>query len=199
LPIAYFLMLTPFVLLLSRRLGASLPVMAGLGVVGTIFMSVSGYENPHLELLSIALIGLATGTVGMGRIEALVDRPAAVLIAYALYVIAITVWNVPFWLQVFGVSLSLLLLYVTALAWKRPETLKRQVTNLGKYSLFAYVAQIAVLQALSRGLPVEHLARPTLALTLILAVALTITAVRSVAVLRVRSTAVDTLYRLVFA
>lgn len=199
LPIAYFLMLVPATLELSRRSSMTLPLMALAGVIATTLMSAVGYENAHLELLSIGLMGQAVGAIGLRRIEPAIAKPAAVAVAYLLYVVAITLWNVPFWLQVIGVCLSVLLLYISASAWPRPGLLEGQLTTLGRYSLFAYIAQIAVLQALSRGLRVEPLPQPVLALTLVLAVGLTVLAVRSMATLRAKSSAVDSLYRAVFA
>jgi hypothetical protein len=197
-PIAYFLILAPGVLALSRR-GVSLVAFAAAAVGATIALSFADAANAHLEMLSMAFIGLAAGTIDISRIDAMVRRPALLVMAYVVYLTAITVFNVPFALQVIGVSLSVLLLYAIGSAWRVPAGLHRSVVQLGKYSLFAYVAQIAALQVLRRGLRGHDLTGAELALPFVVALLVTILAVQAVALVRQRSTTVDSLYRAVFA
>jgi hypothetical protein len=101
-------------------------------------------------------------------------------------------------LQVIGVSLSVLVLYAIA-GWRSPAVLHRAVVELGKYSLFAYVAQIAVLQVLRRGLRGHDLTGAEIALPFIAALLATVAAVQAMALVRHRSTIADTMYRAVFA
>jgi hypothetical protein len=135
----------------------------------------------------------------MTRIDDAVRRPAALMIAYGLYLAAITVFNVPFALQVIGVPLSVLLLYAIGRAWRSPVTPYRWVVELGKYSLFAYVAQIAALQLLRRSLRGHELSGAELAIPFVVALLATGLAVQIVAIVRQRSTLADSLYRAVFA
>jgi hypothetical protein len=198
-PIGYFLILAPAVLALSRRAGVSLAFFAAVTVGATIALSYADAANAHLEMLSMAFVGLAAGTVEISRIDAVVQRPALLVMAYGVYVTAITVFNVPFALQVVGVSLSVLLLYAIGSTWRVPAGVHRSVVQLGNYSLFAYVAQIAALQVLRRGLRGHDLSGAELALPFVVALLVTILAVQAVALVRQRSTMVDSLYRAVFA
>ena len=198
LPIGYFLILAPALLALARA-GVSLAVLAAAVVCGTIAVSLTTAGNAHLEMLSMALVGLAAGTVDISRIDAVVRRPAALVLAYAAYVAAITVFNAPFALQVVGVSLSVLLLYTIGRRWQSPAGLHRSVVQLGKYSLFAYVAQIAALQVLRRGLRGRELDGAELAIPFVMALLLTVVAVQIMVIARQRSRIADSIYRAVFA
>jgi hypothetical protein len=198
-PIGYFLILAPAALALSKRAGLSLAVIAAIPVCATIGLSLADVFNGHLEMLAIALVGLAAGTADISRIDALGRRPAPLLAAYSLYLAAIAVFDAIFALQVIGVSLSLLVLYAVGRAWQSPAPVHRAVVELGKYSLFAYVAQIAVLQVLRRGLRGHDLTGAELALPFIVALLATVVAVQLMALVRHRSTIADSMYRAVFA
>jgi peptidoglycan/LPS O-acetylase OafA/YrhL len=198
-PIGYFLILAPAVLALSKRTGVPLAALAAVAVCASIVSSLVLGGSANLELLSIALVGLSAGTADMTRIDDAVRRPAALMIAYGLYLAAITVFNVPFALQVIGVPLSVLLLYAIGRAWRSPVTPYRWVVELGKYSLFAYVAQIAALQLLRRSLRGHELSGAELAIPFVVALLATGLAVQIVAIVRQRSTLADSLYRAVFA
>ena len=115
----------------------------------------------------------------ISRIEAVVRQARAAGLAYAAYVTAITVFNVPFALQVVGVSLSVLLLYAIGSTWRSSDRGPfARVVQLGNYSLFAYVAQIAALQLLRRGLRGHELTGAELAIPFVVALAITVLAVR---------------------
>jgi fucose 4-O-acetylase-like acetyltransferase len=198
-PIGYFLILAPAVLALSKRASVPLAAFAAAAVCATVGLSFANAGNAHLEMLSMALVGLAAGTVDISRIDAVVRRPAPLVLAYGVYVAAITVFNAPFALQLVGVSLSVLLLYMLGRRWQSPAGLHRSVVQLGKYSLFAYVAQIAVLQVLRRGLRGQELAGAELAIPFVAALLMTVLAVQVMALVRQRSTIADSIYRAVFA
>jgi peptidoglycan/LPS O-acetylase OafA/YrhL len=198
-PIGYFLILAPAVLALSKRAGVSLAAFAAVVVCAAIGLSLANAANAHLELLAMAFVGLAAGTADMSRIDAIVRRPAPLVLAYVVYVVAITVYNVPFALQVVGVSLSVLLLYAIGSVWRSPARVHRSVVELGKYSLFAYVAQIVTLQVLRRGLRGHDLAGAELAIPFVVALLITILAVQAMALVRQRSALADSIYRAVFA
>jgi hypothetical protein len=76
----------------------------------------------------------------------------------------------------------------------------RDVVNLlGKYSLFGYISQIAILQILSAGFHRVNLGTATLGVSLLSAFALTIIGVELVDRARLKSVGVDRLYKAVFA
>jgi peptidoglycan/LPS O-acetylase OafA/YrhL len=199
LPIAYFFFVAPVLLALSVRLGVSLASIAAALLSCVVSVSALGFFNMHVELLTIACLGLAAGSAKLGAPERLLAYPGLVVAAYAGYLAAITLWNVPYWLQVVGVCLSAALLYLAGRQWRSPAATVRQVVLLGRYSLLAYVAQIAVLQLLTRLWPPRDLTPVGLAGTLVAATLLTLAAVRATDALRSRSVAADRAYRMVFA
>jgi hypothetical protein len=120
-------------------------------------------------------------------------------VAYVGYLIAITIWNVVYPLQVVGVCLSLMVIYLLADPKNPPGRLRNRVVLLGKYSLFGYVAQIAILQALHRSLWRGSPSLGVMAASFVAAFALTVLAVEATDWLRARATAVDRVYKAVFA
>lgn len=198
-PIAYFLMLAPFVLLASKRTGMSLSAIAATALAVTIGASVAGFSNSHLEFLSVALVGLAAGAVGFSRIDAMLRRPVWLVFGYLLYLAAITIWNVRFPLQVIGVCLSVALLYLIGVKWESGGVVQRHVVELGKYSLFAYITQIAALQLLRRGLRGADLVGAQLLVPFAVCLIVTVVAVRLMTEARSRSTVADSVYRTIFA
>jgi hypothetical protein len=92
-----------------------------------------------------------------------------------------------------------MLIYMLGTKNAESGKLRRHIILLGKYSLFGYLAQIAVLQFIFRGLQHIDLGASELAISLIGAVALTVLAVEAVDRARARSTTLDGLYVAVFA
>jgi peptidoglycan/LPS O-acetylase OafA/YrhL len=197
--IAYFLLLAPLVLWLAKRRAIPLGLFAGVALGAAMLLEGVGRANGHLEMLAIALLGMAAGAGSIARVEALARAPRVLIVAYGVYLAGITAWNVVFPLQVAGVCLSVLLIHATALAWTRTDRLRRWIVTLGQYSLFAYVAQIAALQILRRG--VRTIEPTTVALlgTFVTGMVVTIAVVELVAALRGRSATADRMYRAVFA
>jgi len=160
-----------------------------------------GLQSANLELITIGLMGVITGYLPIEKVNALVRHPYLLSIAYVLYLGAITLWNVIYPLQIVGVYLSLMIIYLLGLKSGEPGKVRAVVVLLGKYSLFGYIAQIAVLQFLRQGL--NHIdidsGVPVLGLSFVLAFALTILSVEIVNRARAGSTTVDKLYKTVFA
>jgi hypothetical protein len=197
--ISYFLLLAPFVLLLSGRSKVPLWVFAAAAVLATLIGESTGFTNPHCEMLSVALLGLAAGTLRGDRAAVLLRSPVVIVGAYGIYVAAITVWNTPFSLQLVGVCLSVLALYAVAEFCGSNGLLQRSVIRLGQYSLLAYVAQIIVLQLLRRGLSGLSLSGVEIAMPLVIGMAATVALVELSEWLRARSHAIDRSYRVVFS
>jgi peptidoglycan/LPS O-acetylase OafA/YrhL len=76
---------------------------------------------------------------------------------------------------------------------------QRWLLVLGKYSLFTYVSQIAILQLMHRGLAHSNLGIGGLAASLLAAFALTIVSAEVVDQARPKSKVVDRFYKAVFA
>jgi peptidoglycan/LPS O-acetylase OafA/YrhL len=199
LDIAYFFFLAPLTLAMVTRWGVSLWSIAAGAFAIVIALGAMGVVNTHAELLAIACLGLAFGSGRLGDPERLLKIPGTLVSAYAVYLAAITTWDVPYWLEVVGVCLSVALLYLAGRRCRHHARVVRQLVALGRYSLLAYVAQIAVLQILSRAYPPRELTLAGLASTLFAATLLTLAAVHAAEVLRNRWVTADRAYRMVFA
>jgi hypothetical protein len=156
-------------------------------------------QSPNLELITIGMIGVLGGFVPIAQINNFVRHSYILGFAYLCYTIAITVWGVPFSLQLVGVPLSLMVIYLVGISGSDSSTIRNEVILLGKYSLFGYISQIAILQILAASLRHFNLNFVLLAVTFIAAFALTILSVELVDRLRTRVVSVDKLYKAVFA
>jgi peptidoglycan/LPS O-acetylase OafA/YrhL len=197
-PIAYFLILAPVVLLVSKRTGVSLIAIAAAAVIVMSVADLNGLGNSHLQLIAVALVGLAAGQLNAIQPDSILVQPVPLVLAYAIYLWAITVWNVLFPLQVIGVCLTVALIYVAALRWGTGGSIQQGVVLLGKYSLFCYVTQIIALQVLRRGLS-NDLPGAAVLIPLVACLLLTILAVELTAFFRTRFTVADSMYKTVFA
>jgi peptidoglycan/LPS O-acetylase OafA/YrhL len=198
-PIAYFLMLSPALLAAAARSRIALPALTAGALIGSTVMSFAGRASANVELISIALTGMMVGSFAPERLVALCRYPWSIAAAYMVYIVAITLWNIVFPLQVAGVCLTLLIIYFTGLRWSGSGATQGVLQELGNYSLFSYIAQLAILQALRRGLRGFDLSGPAVLVPLAAAIVLLIVAVRLLARARRDSAALDRLYRLVFA
>jgi peptidoglycan/LPS O-acetylase OafA/YrhL len=198
-PIAYLLILSGWLLLMSRFYKHIFHAVGTFFLLCIFIMQLNGFKSANLELVTIGLLGVICGYVAIKRINSLVRRPYVVILAYCCYLIAISVWNVTFPLQVIGVCLSLALIYRLGTAKDEDGILTRVVILLGKYSLFGYIAQIAVLQVLRRGLGAANLGPAVLGISFLSALVLTVTVVEVVDRARARATVVNRLYAAVFS
>jgi hypothetical protein len=196
--IAYLLLLAPLVLLTSQRLHVSVSAIAVVAVIVVAGWSLTGWSNPHLEMLSVGVLGLAAG-IRTSRLETVLRSPVVLALSYVMYTAAITIWNEIFPLQVVSVVLSLLLIHVIASSWGTNGAIQASVIRMGQYSLFSYIVQIAILQLLRVAFRAVPLAGFTTLAPLALALIATVLAVEGAAFLRARSAVLDRTYRVVFA
>jgi peptidoglycan/LPS O-acetylase OafA/YrhL len=114
---------------------------------------------------------------------------------------AITVWNVRYPLQVIGVCLSLLLIYMLAVMNGNTSRVGvgTAIVLLGKYSLFAYIAQIALLQLMREGFGYIGMGVGWMALSFLGAFGLTVVSVMVVDWARAKVDAVNRVYVAVFS
>jgi hypothetical protein len=156
-------------------------------------------EYGNLELLAIGLLGVTTGYLSLATIENLLTHRALLLLAYLSYVAIITVWNVMYPIQIVGVFLNLMLIYLLGLSAAGKGRLGGTVILLGKYSLFGYIAQIAILQMLYRGFRPMRLGVAVLPVSFCAAFALTVISVDLLNRARRKFVFLERLYRAVFA
>jgi hypothetical protein len=121
------------------------------------------------------------------------------MVVYVAYLAAISIWNVSLYMQMVGACLTTALIYVVGTRGGEPSRLRYHIILLGKYSLFGYIAQIAILQLLSAAFRHTHLEFATLGISLCAAFALTMISVEAADRIRARSRAFDAAYRSVFA
>lgn len=198
-PIGYLLLIGATLVVFSRRYRYSFEVLCVLLFAIVFVLRMNAYQFAYLELLAIGSLGIICGRLPIERINTFIKRPVLLAVLYLLYILAITKWDVIYWLQVAGVCLSLLVLYAIGTREEGSGRRHRVVVILGKYSLFGYIAQIGLLFALAK--IATHLERGAAILfgSLLLALALTVISVLALDAMRRRSVVVDRAYKAVFA
>ncbi|HWY53284.1 MAG TPA: acyltransferase family protein [Terriglobales bacterium] len=199
LPIGYLLMLSACLLIASRFYRGIFHVVCVLFLLGIFVLNLIGLKSGSLELLTIGLLGVSVGYIPIRKINVFLRHPYALVLAYVGYTIAIAVWNAGYPLQVVGVCLTLMLLYLLGSLSGESGRVQQSVILLGKYSLVGYIVQIAILQLLRRGLRNMNLEVWALGLSFVAAIALTLIAVEAVDRARTNAPVVNRLYAAVFA
>jgi peptidoglycan/LPS O-acetylase OafA/YrhL len=160
---------------------------------------LKGEHSYNVEFLAIGMLGVLTGFMPIGGINDFVRHPYRLAFAYVCYVIAITIWNIPFPLLVVAVLLNLMVIYLVGAGGGESGTIRSVVILLGKYSLFGYISQIAILQILSAAFHHVNLGVTALGVSFVAAFVLTIACTEVVDRSRARAVSVDRLYKTVFA
>ena len=150
-PIAYVLLLSAAIIAFTEMHKYVFCSACGLCVVAVASLRWWDVESRNLEMVTVGLMGVVGGYWSREKIERVLGHRVLLGVAYSVYVGAISVWD-SFALQVAGVCLSLAALYVLGGGIANAGGVGRQVVLLGQYSLFAYLAQIAILRVLHKGL-----------------------------------------------
>src|SRR6266487_789835 len=150
LPIAYLLLLAPLLILMNCWNRILVPVIA---VALAIFCAIPSQEmepSANLALLSAGLIGVILGAVPTSVLFAM-GRHWYVAVAVYLGYLAFSqlLWQSPFD-QLLNAFLALVAIFSVCSAINSNSPFARRLLVLGKYSLLAYILQIAVLQILTR-------------------------------------------------
>ena len=199
LPIGYLLMLSAGFVIISRVYKHIFHAACVVMLLSVFIASFYGIKNAYLELLGLGLLGVSIGYIPIERANSIVRHPYALVLAYACYLCAITLWNELFPLQIVGVCLSLSIIYVFGARNHGPERVRRAVILLGQYSLVGYIAQILILQVLRRGLQHVSLSGVSAGIALFAGLVLTLISVAAVDHARARAGVVNRLYSVVFA
>lgn len=168
-------------------------------LLSVLTLGFVGGRSYNLEFVTIGMLGVLIGFIPIAAINDFVRHPYGLGFAYVCYTIGITLWNVRFALLVLGVPLSLMVIYLAAASSNEASIIAREVILLGRYSLFGYISQIAILQILSAGFRRVNLGFTALAFSLFAAFVLTIVSVEVLQRARTRVASVDRLYKAVFA
>jgi len=197
-PISYVLMLSGILIVPHRFYRYTFHVMCGLLLLSSLILRLIGSGSQYLELVTIGMLGVVIGFIPMPEIDRFVRHPYVLTLAYVLYTISITIWNVPFGLEIVGVCLTVMALYLIGTIDFQPSRIRQEVLLLGKYSLFGYISQIAILQILGAGLRHFNLGASRLVISAIAAFALTVISVELVDRGRAYRS-IDKAYRAVFS
>lgn len=199
-PIGYLLVLSALLLVGARFYRYFFHFVFAFFFLSVVALDRNGTSSVNLQLLTIGLLGVILGYIPIERINRFVKHPYLLVAAYLCYVWAITVWNVVYPLQIVGVCLSLMIIYLLGAAGGQPGKVRNIVILLGRYSLLGYIAQIAVLQLLHQAILHTNLdAFSALGGSFCAAVALTILVVAATDRARRGIGTVDWLYKAVFA
>lgn len=198
LPIAYLLLLSAWLLRLSRRFPYVFHVVCLLCTSGSLILSTVGIQSANLELVTIGLVGVIAGHISIDKINSFVSHRHMLVLAYVCYTAVITFVPVGYILQIISVLLNLMLLYVIGLGSEENRKVQTSFILLGEYSLFGYIVQIAILQVLYRVLRHGDTATAMLGLALVATVALTLLSVMVLDWARAKTPQLDALYRAVF-
>ena len=198
-PISYLLILSPILLLLSRWHRILPMAVCGLLFLAIYILKLNGVVLGHLELFTIGVLGLVLGRIPIEKINHLARFQLCLVAAYVAYLFALSIWQEIYPLQVVGVCLSLLLIYVIGVKSGAAGLVQARIIVLGQYSLLGYIVQIGVILLLSKALRQFNLGQATLLISFFGAFALTIAAIEVVARTRTKSRIVDRLYKSVFA
>jgi peptidoglycan/LPS O-acetylase OafA/YrhL len=199
-PIGYLLLSSALLLLTARYFRYVFHVVGALCLATVLLLNAAGLSSANLELLTIGLLAVILGYASTETISSFVRHPYLLAVCYLLYLGAVTLWNVIYPLQIVGVLLTLMILYLVGDAKGEPGRTRSTVILLGNYSLLGYIAQIAILQVLhqaSKHVKLPHSA--LLVVSFVTAFALTILLVQGTDFARQRSVIVARMYRAVFA
>jgi peptidoglycan/LPS O-acetylase OafA/YrhL len=198
-PISYLLMFSGALMLPYRFYKRTFHVICVLLLLSIWILGLTGAQSPNLECIAIGMLGVLTGFVPIEAINNFVRHPYILAFVYLCYTIAITIWNVPFPLLIVGVLLSLMVIYLLGASRSEFGTIRSEFILLGKYSLFGYISQIAILQILAAGFRHANLGVAGLGVSFFAALALTMVSVEVADRARARAGIIDRWYKAVFA
>jgi hypothetical protein len=199
IPIGYILMLSAGLLYLYKHFKYTFHATFALSLFCILIQALKDFRSPNLELVAIGLLGVVVGFIPDPKLNHFVRHPYLFVLSYAVYLVAISVWNVPFVLLIVGVCLTLWGIYLLGLKDSAAGWIRSRIILLGRHSLFGYIAQIAILQILSAALRQIDSRIAVIGISFIAAFVLTMAAVEAVDHAMKRSIIAGRLYKVAFA
>lgn len=153
LPIAYLLLLAPLLLCLDRWHLMVLPTL--IVAVLTVFAYLEGTGKlwANAQLLSAGMVGMLLGRLSIEKLDLLARHRVAAVLAYTAFVgfeaAAGQRFGFNYLLQLLGAGLALATIYSICAKNSVDSPLLKRLELLGRYSLFAYIAQIVILNILT--------------------------------------------------
>lgn len=197
-PIAYLLILSAGLLIISRHFRNVFHVACAVFLMCTLVLDQTGIRGGYLQIFSIGMLGISVGYIPIDQINRLAKHPWVLFAAYLAYLGAITVWDVVYPLQILGVGLSLGVIYWIGVEYSETSPIHRITVLLGRYSLFGYIVQIVILQILRTGLRPIGTDLGISASAFFAAAAFTILSVETLDRARSRMTGLNKVYTAVF-
>jgi len=197
-PIAYLLILSGILMVPQRVCRYTFHYVCALLFALIALLAWNGARNQILEILAIGMLGTLAGFTRIDIINTMIRHRYLLACGYAVYTLAIAIWNVPYVLEIAGTCLSVTIIYLVGTINVQPRKVSDRIILLGRYSLFGYISQIAILQVLEVGL--RHISPRGIALFISFsaAFALTLLSVEVVDHARMRARCIDRVYRVVF-
>ena len=146
LPIGYLLLVAPLLLWIGCK---SRWLVLGLTIVYLFAFwlaekQLGTWEN--LQLFTAGILGLAAGIIPFDRVNRAARNLLLTGAAFVAYRVLFYHYGPAMAVQGFGVAATLLFLYSVALRLSAGSRIYKEIVRLGKYSLWAYIFQIAFLQ-----------------------------------------------------
>ena len=200
LPISYLLLIVSGLFLLGRGNLRPVHISCWAAMAAVFLFNSRLMPSANLEMLAIGLLGAVCGTYPIARINGLVSHTLGIGVLYFSYTMIVAIVGVPFSLQVIGVVLNVTVIYLIGLKQLFVERVYNEVALLGQYSLLGYIAQIGILHILRQlFMRIELSVVLVWALSFGAVVALTIVIVKGVDISRKKSSALRSLYGMVFS
>ena len=197
-PISYLLILSAGLLPICKLYKYVYHITCILSLVCVIALNIWGLESSNLELITIGLLGLICGYIPIERVNMIIKRPYVLGAGYVCYLTAITIWDATYPLEIIGVCLTLIVIYSCGTWGRDSGKVWQNIILLGRYSLFGYITQVAVLQLLHRSLR-HNEGAGTLCISFFVALFFTIMIVVAVDWARTKAGSVNRLYVAVFS
>jgi hypothetical protein len=196
--IGYLLLLAPLLLVVGPLNRWALPALALALVISCSFMEWKSAVSYHLGMISAGITGTAFGLLPLERVTGIARNWFIVAPLYCLYRAFSYFIGDPYAIQLTGVVTGLLVLYCLALKLPQKTRIYSQIVLLGRYSLFGYIIQLGILQAIVRVVGPFETPLAVLILTVI-TLAATWAVTRLIHWLRAKARVVDLTYRAAFA
>lgn len=198
-PIGYLLIVCGCLMLGRARNKYIFHFAFAAAVLVTVIVDSMGLKSANLELLTVGMLGVSCGYIRIDKIDVLARFSWGLIAAYSAYLAVITIWEVNYVAQIVGVCLTLMLIYALGLKCRDAQATPRLVLLLGQYSLFGYIAQIAIVQLLYRWLGRGQLDVRVMGVSFVTACALTAFSVVTMDRARAKIRSVEVMYKAIFA
>jgi peptidoglycan/LPS O-acetylase OafA/YrhL len=198
-PIAYLLIFSAGLLSFSQDFRYIYHAACVVFIGWAFFLQLEGISCGYLQLFSIGLLGVSVGYVPIERINRLTEKPLTIFVAYLAYLLAITLYDDIYPLQIVGVCLSLVIIYSIGIRSAETTRIGGIAVQLGQYSLFGYIVQILILQVLRRSLSLFGLGNAVSVFAFVICLACTILSVEALDRARNKSAGLNKVYTAVFS